>query len=203
MFQSSVSWLSRCHWWLIALCVIEGVFGDCSARQELVLVWTMFTKLLSWLSCLHLRLSFPESSLVLVRLSTTQTFQITSWASLTSSCWALWALPFTLEVSGRAEPPNILCDHTGVCLVLPYLDLTSSVNLCLPLLFITAQDCLAPVAGDNMGLQDNFKDLKTFQNGLKVSFACNDTYKSVGGSPNIICTNGSWSPLRLKCESEY
>ncbi|XP_056279070.1 membrane cofactor protein-like isoform X2 [Pseudoliparis swirei] len=63
-----------------------------------------------------------------------------------------------------------------------------------------AQDCLAPVAGDNMGLQDNFKDLKTFQNGLKVSFACNDTYKSVGGSPNIICTNGSWSPLRLKCE---
>ncbi|XP_034392587.1 membrane cofactor protein-like isoform X2 [Cyclopterus lumpus] len=63
-----------------------------------------------------------------------------------------------------------------------------------------AQGCPTPVAGDGMKLQGNFNGSQTFQNGQKVTFACIYSYISVGGSPSIICTDGLWSPLRLKCE---
>ncbi|XP_031700822.1 C4b-binding protein alpha chain-like isoform X1 [Anarrhichthys ocellatus] len=63
-----------------------------------------------------------------------------------------------------------------------------------------AQNCSAPVGGANMGLKGSDILLKTFPNGLKVSFACDTGYITRGGSPIITCTDGSWSPVNLKCE---
>lgn len=45
--------------------------------------------------------------------------------------------------------------------------------------------------------------LQAFPDGTKVTFACNIGYTSAGGSAVITCTAGSWSPVRLICESEY
>lgn len=43
----------------------------------------------------------------------------------------------------------------------------------------------------------------TFPDGTTVSFACDVGYQAAGGSPLITCNAGSWSPVRLKCQSEY
>ncbi|XP_068589035.1 complement component receptor 1-like protein isoform X2 [Cebidichthys violaceus] len=78
-----------------------------------------------------------------------------------------------------------------------YFLLLSSLGLAMN---TQAQNCSAPVGGDNMGLKGADILLQTFPNGAKVSFACNVGYRSAGGSPSITCTDGSWSPVRLKCE---
>ncbi|XP_037627335.1 membrane cofactor protein-like isoform X5 [Sebastes umbrosus] len=58
-----------------------------------------------------------------------------------------------------------------------------------------AQDCLRPVGGGNMTLND---DLPTYPDGTRVTFACNVGYVQAG-STAITCTAGSWSTLRLRC----
>lgn len=53
-----------------------------------------------------------------------------------------------------------------------------------------------------MSLKGNAILQDTFPDGSSVSFACNVGYTTVGGSATITCTAGSWSPLRLVCESK-
>ncbi|KAM3618889.1 uncharacterized protein V6R79_026427 [Siganus canaliculatus] len=65
---------------------------------------------------------------------------------------------------------------------------------------VQAQDCSRPVLGANMGLKDTDILLQAFPNGLKVSLTCDVGYVSAGGSTSIICTDGTWSLVRLKCE---
>ncbi|KAL6119490.1 cd46 [Pungitius sinensis] len=77
-----------------------------------------------------------------------------------------------------------------------YLLLLSSLGLAVN---TQAQDCSAPV-GENMGMKDPLPT--TFPNGIKVSFECNVGYQSAGGSSSITCTNGTWSPVKLKCEKK-
>jgi len=59
------------------------------------------------------------------------------------------------------------------------------------------------VGGDNMDLKGDDILLQTFPDGIKVTFACDVGYESVGGSASITCTAGAWSPVRMTCESEY
>ncbi|XP_059189043.1 complement receptor type 2-like [Centropristis striata] len=63
-----------------------------------------------------------------------------------------------------------------------------------------AQNCSQPVGEPNMSLKGNDTLLQTFPNGTRVSFACDDGYVNAGGSASITCTNGSWSPVMVKCE---
>ncbi|XP_070824070.1 C4b-binding protein alpha chain-like isoform X4 [Chaetodon trifascialis] len=82
------------------------------------------------------------------------------------------------------------------------MDVTSFLLLSCVGLVMTAQvqDCSRPVGGPNMNLKDSDLLLETFPNGTKVSFACDVGFASAGGSPVITCTNGTWSPVKLKCE---
>ncbi|MED6285672.1 hypothetical protein CHARACLAT_031584 [Characodon lateralis] len=66
-----------------------------------------------------------------------------------------------------------------------------------------AQSCSKPVGEANMSLKDDFINQDTFVNGAVVSFACNPGYTSAGGSSKITCSAGVWSPVQLRCESEY
>ncbi|KAK9515167.1 hypothetical protein VZT92_025834 [Zoarces viviparus] len=65
---------------------------------------------------------------------------------------------------------------------------------------MNAQDCSKPVGGENMGLKGSDLLLQAFPNGVRVSFACDPGYTTKGGSSTITCTDGSWSPVNLKCE---
>ncbi|KAL3059438.1 hypothetical protein OYC64_014113 [Pagothenia borchgrevinki] len=78
-----------------------------------------------------------------------------------------------------------------------FLLLLTSVGL---FLSAQAQDCSKPVGGDNMDLKGDDILLQTFPDGIKVTFACNVGYQSVGGSASITCTAAAWSPLRMTCE---
>ncbi|XP_062421359.1 zona pellucida sperm-binding protein 3 receptor-like isoform X10 [Pungitius pungitius] len=78
-----------------------------------------------------------------------------------------------------------------------YLLLLSSLGLAVN---TQAQDCPVPVGGNNMGFKDILPAI--FPNGTKVSFECNVGYQSAGGSSSITCTNGIWSPVKLKCEKK-
>ncbi|XP_053173308.1 regulator of complement activation group 2 gene 1 isoform X1 [Scomber japonicus] len=66
-------------------------------------------------------------------------------------------------------------------------------------LAITAQDqdCSRPVGGPNTVLTDN---RETYPTGTTVTFECETGYITAGGNPRITCTDGTWSPLSLKCE---
>merc|ERR1712002_831809 len=78
-----------------------------------------------------------------------------------------------------------------------------SLTCCAHLSFffsIIAQDCARPIGGPNMDLKGNDILLQSFPHGTRVTFVCDVGYVSAGGSPSITCTNGSWSPVRLKCE---
>ncbi|XP_060930096.1 complement decay-accelerating factor-like [Limanda limanda] len=82
------------------------------------------------------------------------------------------------------------------------MDLTS-VRLLLILGLVVAaqaQNCERPVPGANMGLKDDSILLETFLNGAVASFRCDVGYTSVGGSSSVTCGDGSWSPVKLKCE---
>ena len=97
-----------------------------------------------------------------------------------------------------------LCDYTQAG-VWSYIIL-SSLLVFIFLLFIfsiVAQDCSRPTGGDNMKLKDKDILTETFQDGSKVTFVCTVGYVTAGGSGVITCTAGSWSPVKLKCESEY
>lgn len=54
-----------------------------------------------------------------------------------------------------------------------------------------------------MDLSEGDITLQTFWDGIKVTFVCNVGYTTAGGSAVITCSAGSWSPLTLKCKSEY
>lgn len=54
-----------------------------------------------------------------------------------------------------------------------------------------------------MDLREGSILLDTFVNGAKVFFVCSVGFEATGGSPSITCINGSWTPVTLKCESEY
>ncbi|XP_068588692.1 complement decay-accelerating factor-like isoform X1 [Cebidichthys violaceus] len=100
------------------------------------------------------------------------------------------------QPSGRNpnSPLWIRSDFPDPVMSVAYFLLLSSLGLAMN---TQAQDCSVPVGGDNMGLKGR---LQTFPNGAQVSFACNVGYRSTGGSPSITCTDGSWSPVKLKCE---
>lgn len=80
---------------------------------------------------------------------------------------------------------------------------TSSVHLSFCLFLITAQACSRPVAGPNMNLKGTDSLLQAFPEGTTVTFACTVGYESAGGSSVITCSAGIWSPVALKCQSEY
>ncbi|XP_060930570.1 membrane cofactor protein-like [Limanda limanda] len=82
------------------------------------------------------------------------------------------------------------------------MDLTS-VRLLLILGLVVAaqaQNCERPVPGANMVLKDDFILLETFLNGAVASFRCDVGYTSAGGSSSVTCGDGSWSPVKLKCQ---
>lgn len=54
-----------------------------------------------------------------------------------------------------------------------------------------------------MDLKGSDSLLQTFPDGTQVSFACDPGYMSAGGSAVITCNAGTWTPVRLKCESKY
>lgn len=54
-----------------------------------------------------------------------------------------------------------------------------------------------------MDTKDYYISFERFPEGIEVTFVCEVGYRSVGGSAVITCTAGSWSPLTLRCESEY
>ncbi|XP_049921036.1 regulator of complement activation group 2 gene 1 isoform X6 [Epinephelus moara] len=83
---------------------------------------------------------------------------------------------------------------------MPYLVKGVTLLLLLSSLPTQAQDCTRPIGRNNMNLKDEYILLDTFPDGTKVSFACAVGHVSAGGSASIICTAGSWSPVRLKCE---
>ncbi|XP_023271372.1 membrane cofactor protein-like isoform X2 [Seriola lalandi dorsalis] len=70
-------------------------------------------------------------------------------------------------------------------------------TLCLA---ITAQECEKPQPGPNMQLRGDDILLETFANGSSVSFDCDVGYTSAGGSSTIVCTNGKWSTIKLRCK---
>ncbi|KAM3617896.1 uncharacterized protein V6R79_012434 [Siganus canaliculatus] len=75
--------------------------------------------------------------------------------------------------------------------------LLSCLGLCIT---AQAQDCSRPVLGASIGLKGNDILLPAFPNGIRVALTCDVGYVSAGGSPFITCTDGTWSPVRLKCE---
>ncbi|XP_062248841.1 membrane cofactor protein-like isoform X3 [Platichthys flesus] len=84
------------------------------------------------------------------------------------------------------------------------MDLTS-VRLLIVLGLVVAaqaQSCTKPVPGANMGLKTSDILLETFPNGAVASFICNVGYTSAGGSPSVTCVDGSWTPVKLKCEKK-
>lgn len=66
-----------------------------------------------------------------------------------------------------------------------------------------AQSCSEPVGGANMNLKGDAILQDTFPDGSKVSFFCNPGYIAARGSSVITCTAGSWSSVRLVCESKF
>ena len=54
-----------------------------------------------------------------------------------------------------------------------------------------------------MSLTDDYILQDTFPNGTRVRFSCNFGFTSAGGSPFITCSEGTWTAVKLKCESEY
>uniref|UniRef100_A0A3Q3FTT8 Sushi domain-containing protein n=1 Tax=Labrus bergylta TaxID=56723 RepID=A0A3Q3FTT8_9LABR len=47
------------------------------------------------------------------------------------------------------------------------------------------------------------RNTPTFPHGTSVTFVCDAGYESAGGSAVTTCTTGNWSPVTLKCKSEY
>ncbi|XP_044206689.1 membrane cofactor protein-like isoform X7 [Thunnus albacares] len=62
-----------------------------------------------------------------------------------------------------------------------------------------AQDCARPPVPPNIVPTTDINS-QTYQPGSKVTFECEIGYVTAGGSKTITCTDGSWSPLNLKCE---
>uniref|UniRef100_A0A3Q3LWN3 Complement receptor type 1-like n=1 Tax=Labrus bergylta TaxID=56723 RepID=A0A3Q3LWN3_9LABR len=55
----------------------------------------------------------------------------------------------------------------------------------------------------NANLADKYITMPSFSSGDKVLYVCDVGYTQAGGSRYRRCSEGKWSPLRLKCERKY
>uniref|UniRef100_UPI0037E96928 complement receptor type 1 isoform X2 n=1 Tax=Semicossyphus pulcher TaxID=241346 RepID=UPI0037E96928 len=94
---------------------------------------------------------------------------------------------------------SVTCGPDGQWQPQPPLCLPSPTKADLP---DKESGCSVPLTSQNSNanLADKYITMKSFSSGDKVHYVCDVGYVQAGGSRYRSCTEGKWSPLRLKCE---